>query len=361
MYFVSLLQVLIPAKQSAYYSRGQNSVHLGSNKSKSLGTVIEVQVLERAPDILMSDDRRESSVNELLRDVKLEDSKNTSTTSISDGDREPAGEARKKIFPVVQQVADSSVETSVSVNTEHSPCSVYSYFINCCLNTLSFSFFLFQPFPLSLLYHFITLIFYLYHFLSIIFYFLCLPSSLWLSSHSLLKSLTHSSLSYSSPPLSPPALMPYLIHSSPYSSLPSLTPLSHSSLHSLPLLSLLCLLPLLIPTFSLPPSLIPICHSFLHSLLSLTHSFLSLTSPLTPLPLSLLPLLIPTLSSLTTISLLPSRPPLSHFSTYSPPLSLLHSHFLSLCLLCFRSLKILTWRKIYSPKLLVVAQPHVTS
>ncbi|XP_073456135.1 histone deacetylase 6 isoform X1 [Aquarana catesbeiana] len=105
-------EVLIPAKQSAYYSRGQNSVHLGSNKSKSLGTVIEVQVLERAPDILMSDDRRESSVNELLRDVKLEDSKNTSTTSISDGDREPAGEARKKIFPVVQQVADSSVETS---------------------------------------------------------------------------------------------------------------------------------------------------------------------------------------------------------------------------------------------------------
>lgn len=95
---------------------GQNSVHRGSNERVSLGAITEVQVSERTQDVLMSNNRAESSVEELLRDLKLEDSKNTSTTSIKD-DNEPVGGARKKIFLIAQQVAESPEGSSVSVGT----------------------------------------------------------------------------------------------------------------------------------------------------------------------------------------------------------------------------------------------------
>lgn len=94
----------------------QNSVHRRSNEGESLETVIEVQVSNRSPDILMSD-RTENSVEELLRDLKLEDSKDTSTFSTRDGDSEPAGGARQRIVPSLQQVTVSAEGASVSVRT----------------------------------------------------------------------------------------------------------------------------------------------------------------------------------------------------------------------------------------------------
>lgn len=310
---------------------GQDSVHIGSNEGESLGTAIEVQVLERTPDILMSDDRTESSVEELLRDLKLDDSKNT-TPSITDGDSEPSGGARKKIFPLVQQVANSSEETSVSVRTEHSSCSVYSYFIN----GSHFSFFqrfLSSPFSLSF--------FIISHSSSVFLTFcltlfspLSLPSFLWLSSHSplFLTPRTH--------------IFPHSLLS--LSLLHSLTPHTHAFPHS-------------------PLFLTPHTHAFPHSLLCLTpplshssHSCLSSFTPLSFLTSLTLPPIMPFLIHFP-LSLLPSLSPSALLLLHLLPSSLLHSHFLSLFVLCFCSLKILTWRRIYSLKLLVNAQPHVIS
>ncbi|KAM5145734.1 protein deacetylase HDAC6 [Mantella aurantiaca] len=84
---------------------GENSVHRGSNERVSLGAITEVQVSDRTQDLLMSNNKTESSVEEFLRDLTLEDSKNTSTASTKD-DSEPVGGARKKILLLVQQVAE---------------------------------------------------------------------------------------------------------------------------------------------------------------------------------------------------------------------------------------------------------------
>ncbi|XP_018413494.1 PREDICTED: histone deacetylase 6 [Nanorana parkeri] len=97
---------------------GPHSVHRDSNDGESLVTVMEVQVSNRTPDILMSA-RTESSVEELVSDLKLEDSKDPSTFSIREGDSEPVAGARKTIVPFLQQVADGAEAASVSSPDTH--------------------------------------------------------------------------------------------------------------------------------------------------------------------------------------------------------------------------------------------------
>ncbi|XP_072287580.1 histone deacetylase 6 isoform X3 [Pyxicephalus adspersus] len=73
---------------------------------KSLGAVPEVQELGSIPDMLITV-RAESSVDELLRDLKLEDNTNSSIASFKDEDSELCGGASKKLFSVVQHVDDN--------------------------------------------------------------------------------------------------------------------------------------------------------------------------------------------------------------------------------------------------------------